>query len=77
LRSICGAAAVIEVLWRGEPDPAARHRADGLDALAAGLLSTLTSKEAKQPTQPQELPEDDLGLAIQQMRTAFDIYTGR
>jgi len=77
LRSICGAAAVIEVLRKGRPDAHDLQRADRYDAMTAGLLQALTSPETSQPTQSFEMHADDLQQAIQNFVTALDVYLGR
>jgi hypothetical protein len=74
MRSVCGAAAVIEVLRNGEPDERDRQRADRYDAMTAGMLEALTSRKAKQPMQSFEMPADDLEQAIQHLVTALDGY---
>ena len=74
VRVVCGAAAVIEVLRRGEPDADDRERANRYDELTAGLLESLASKEAMRLTQPLGAPADDLDQAIQQLVAAFDYY---
>lgn len=74
VRSICGAAAVIDVLRSGEPDAIARQRADDYDALTAQLLEALTSGNATRPVPQPAHPTDDLEVAIQQLIKAFDVY---
>jgi len=74
VRSVCGAAAVIEVLRNGEPDARDRQRADRYDAMTAGMLEALTSRELQQPIQSLEMPADDLEQAIQHLVTALDVY---
>jgi len=74
VRVVRGAAAVIEVLRRGEPDADDRERANRYDELTAGLLKSLASKEAMRLTQPLGAPADELDQAIQQLVAAFDHY---
>ena len=74
LRSICGAAAVIEVLCVGEADSTQRQRADRYDAMTTGLLAALAAPQAGSPAQPASLPADDLELAVQGFAAAFDAY---
>jgi Fusaric acid resistance protein-like len=76
VRTVCGAAAVIEVLRNGEPDARDRQRANRYDAMTAGMLEALTSSEARQPVQSFEMPADDLEQAIQHLVTVFDVYVG-
>jgi Fusaric acid resistance protein-like len=76
LRTVCGAAAVIEVLRNGEPDARDRQRANRYDAMTAGMLEALTSSEARQPVQSFEMPADDLEQAIQHLVAVFDVYVG-
>ncbi|RDK05915.1 FUSC family protein [Cupriavidus lacunae] len=80
LRTVCAAAAVIEVLRSGEPDARDRQRAHRYDSLTAGMLEALTSSEARQPVHsiemPVEMPADDLEQAIQHFVTVFDVYLG-
>jgi uncharacterized membrane protein YccC len=74
VRTVCGAAAVIEVLRKGNPDARDRQRANRYDAMTAGMLETLTAREARQPAQSIETPADDLEQAIQHLVAVFDIY---
>ncbi|RQR29518.1 hypothetical protein DIE23_21685 [Burkholderia sp. Bp9143] len=76
VRTVCGAAAVIEVLRNGEPETQDRKRANRYDAMAAGMLEALTSSEAMQPVLSIEMPADDLEQAIQHLVTALDVYVG-
>ncbi len=76
VRTVCGAAAVIEVLRNGEPDARARQRANRYDAMTAEMLEALTSSEARQTVQCSEMPADDLEQAIRHLVTAFDVYMG-
>ncbi|MFJ3487806.1 FUSC family protein [Pseudomonas sp. NPDC090202] len=74
VRSICGAAAVLEVLRTGAPDEQARLRADRYDAMTAGLLQALKAKDAGQSIRSDELPADDLELAIRHFVPVFDTW---
>lgn len=74
VRSVCGAAAVIEVLRKGEPDARDRQRANRYDAITDELLKALTSSEARQPIQSFEMPADYLEQAIHDLVSAFDVY---
>jgi uncharacterized membrane protein YccC len=76
VRTVCGAAAVIEVLRNGAPDARDRQRADRYDAMTAGILEALTSTEARRPDRSGETPADDLEQAVQHLVTVFDIYVG-
>jgi uncharacterized membrane protein YccC len=80
LRTVCGAAAVIEVLRSGEPDARERERAQRYDSMTGAMLEALTSSEARQPVRstemPVETPADDLEQAIQQLVTVFEVYVG-
>lgn len=74
LRTMCGAAAVIEVLRGVEPDTQARQRADRYDAMTAGLLDALNSGEATRPIHASTTSADDLEQAMQHFVQVFDAY---
>lgn len=74
LRSVCGAAAVIEVLRAGEPDAHARQRADRYDAIAACMLDALASGTYRQPACAPETSADDLEQGIQHLIEVFEVY---
>lgn len=74
VRSVCGSAAVIEVLQNGDPDEQARERASRYDAMTTGLLATLKSRMTRPPTQSCDAPVDDLEQAIEHLVIALDIY---
>jgi len=76
IRTVCGAAAVIEVLRTGAPDARDRQRAQRYDSMTGEMLESLTSGEARQPLHFIERPADDLEQAIQQLLTAFEAYVG-
>ncbi|MEX3978383.1 FUSC family protein [Paraburkholderia sp. EG287A] len=79
LRSVCGAAAVLEVLREGDPGALDRQRADGYDAMTVQLLHALASRATWQlpAAQPAGVAEDDLGQAIRNLTSAFNAYVSR
>jgi hypothetical protein len=79
LRSVCGAAAVLEVLREGDPGAVDRQRADGYDAMTAQLLHALTSRTTWQlpAAQPAGVAEDDLAQAIRHFVSALNTYVSR
>ncbi|MEX3842964.1 FUSC family protein [Paraburkholderia sp. BR10882] len=79
LRSVCGAAAVLEVLREGDPGAVDRQRADGYDAMTVQLLHALASRTTWQlpAAQPAGVAEDDLGQAILNFVSAFNAYVSR
>jgi len=74
VRTVCGAAAVVEVLRKGEPDARDRQRANRYDAMSAGMLEALTSREARQAVHSIDMPADDLEQAIRHLVVVFDVY---
>ncbi|WP_430232771.1 FUSC family protein [Paraburkholderia tropica] len=76
LRSVCGAAAVLEVLREGEPSALDRQRADGYEAMTAQLLQALASRTTwpVSAAQPAVAANDDLGQAIRSFATAVNAY---
>ena len=74
LRTVCGAAAVIEVLRNGEPDAHDRQRADRYDAMTTELLAALASGEATRPAHGRTTVADDLEQAIQHLVDVFEAY---
>jgi len=76
VRTVCGAAAVIEVLRSGELDARDRQRAQRYDSMAGAMLEALTSSEARQPVHFIEGPADDLEQAVQHLVTVFEVYVG-
>ncbi|CAD6534282.1 hypothetical protein LMG27952_02917 [Paraburkholderia hiiakae] len=76
LRSVCGAAAVLEVLREGDPDAFNRQRADGYDEMTAQVLQALASRTRWQLPKalPDEGAEGDLGQAIRNFVSAFNAY---
>jgi len=77
VRTVCGAAAVIEVLRSGAPDERDRQRAQRYESMTRGMLEAITSSEAGQLTHVVESPADDLEQAIQHLVTVLDVYLGR
>lgn len=76
LRTVCGAAAVIEVLRHGAPDAADRQRASRYDALGAEMLAALASRNTMRLAQSAEMPADELEQAIEHLVERFDDYIG-
>ncbi len=76
LRFVCGAAAVIEVLREGEPNDAARQRAQAYDAMAGQMREALASKAGGQiaAAKPAAHADDDLGEAIDHLAGALNAY---
>jgi uncharacterized membrane protein YgaE (UPF0421/DUF939 family) len=77
LRSVCGAAAVIQVLGEGQADAHGRQRADHYDAMTVELLQVLASPGTSLPIRSTEMPADDLTLAIQRFVIAFEGYVAK
>ncbi|RZT36692.1 putative membrane protein YccC [Cupriavidus agavae] len=80
LRSVCGAAAVVEVLRSGMPGEADRQRAAQYDALTASLLAMLDAGEvARQPVEAASLPAgasaDELDLALRHLTATMATFT--
>lgn len=77
LRSVCGAAAVLEVLRDGEPSASDQQRADGYDAMTAQLLQAVAAHTTWTASAEQLTvgANDDLGQAIRNFATAFNAYT--
>jgi len=74
IRSVCGAAAVVEVLADGTANDLNRRRADDYDALAAGLVAAL-AKSGPVPSMAQStVAMDDLDQAIRNLVAEVDHY---
>lgn len=82
IRSVCGAAAVIEVLRSGLPDEADRQRAARYEALTASLLAMLDAgpgvQTAPDPALYRDTSGDELDLAVRHLVTTLpDLVAGR
>lgn len=74
LRSVCGAAAVIEVLRNGPSVANERQRADRYDALAADMLQALKTGTPAPTLAAAAAPADDLEQAVRHCVAVLDRY---